>query len=147
MYFKKIKQNIISWLVRNIYYLVHFLNSSPLACVVEELILDPSWDNNETMCRGALELGFSFLSLQLDIFYSGTMVSFWQIFMEKDAQMSSKCRGEMHPLSSEHYCSSQQHTSRQLSHESYLYLSVHTNMFTNKQGAKADSMCTPAMWW
>jgi len=82
---------------------------------------------------------FSFLSLQLDIFYSGTMVSFWQIFMEKDAQMSSKCRGEMHPLKSDHYCSSQQHTSRLLSHESYLYL------FTNKWGTKTDSMFTPAM--
>lgn len=56
-------------------------------------------------------------------------------------------QGEMHPLRSEHHCSSQQHTSRQLSHESYLYLSLHTNMFTNKPGTKADSMCTPATWW
>ncbi len=42
--------------------------------------------------EGALELGFSFPGLQLDTFYSGTTVSFWQISMEKDAQMSSKCR-------------------------------------------------------
>ncbi len=44
------------------------------------------------MGEGALELGFSFPGLQLDTFYSGTTVSFWQISMEKDAQMSSKCR-------------------------------------------------------